>query len=115
MIIGLLITIIILILIFIVENFSTFRYVYTTRHINRYFYETNFMNELIESIERRTNLEWLTPIAEKRSIEEMEMEIEKFKKTCNALFLDKTVVNMYTYKYKTEISNAFSRTLKSLA
>jgi hypothetical protein len=115
MIIGLLITILILVLIFVVENFSTFRYVYTTKHINRYFYETNFMNELIESIERRNSLEWLTPVAEKHSIEEMEMEIDKFKKTCNGLFLDKTVINMYTHKYKTEISNAFSRKLKSLA
>jgi hypothetical protein len=114
-IIGLLITILILVLIFIVENFSTFRVVYTTKHINKYFAETNFMNEMLSSIERRDSLEWLTPVSEKKLIEELEEEIDSFTKTCNRLFLDKTVLSMYLHKYKTEISNAFARKLKSLA
>lgn len=114
-IIGLLITILILVLIFVIENFSTFRVVYTTKHINRYFTETYFMDDLLESIENRDNLELLTPALEKKAIEEMEFELEKFKISHNRLFLDNAVINTYHHKYISEIRNAFARKLKSLA
>ena len=57
---------------------------------------------MLDSIERRNSLEWLTPVAEKKSIEELEKEIDSFKKTCNRLFLDNKLENMVKYFQESE-------------
>lgn len=114
-IIGLLITVMILLLIVIIEYFPALQYVYTEKNLKIYFSDGRSVNNILMTIDNKNTHELLAPPVERQYIAELDEMFECFKKQHVSWMLDTKLISAYYHDYSTEIHNAFSRKLKSLA
>mgnify|MGYP003499988588 CR=1 FL=1 len=114
-IIGLLITVMILLLIVIIEHFPVLQYVYTEKNLKTYFSNGRSINNILMTIDNKNKPELLAPSVERQYIAELDEMFDNFKKQHSSWLLDEKLIGVYYHNYSSEIHNAFSRKLKSLA
>ena len=113
-IIGLLITIILLLVIVIIENFTVFQHAYTEKRYKAYFVDEKNIKNIVATIANRNDVENLTQTLERQYISSLTQYFNDFKKENISFLLDKNLLNEYYYDCSTEIHNIFSRKHKGL-